>query len=85
MFVTSNGVNGSALRYKISYTDTNTNDFCDSLNIAASSCKEGICTVPSISPLPCSERPGDGDIDVSISAISHLGRGPPSSTTIGMV
>ena len=81
----SNGVDGSALNYTISYTDSNTGDVCYSLTISASSCKQGICTVPSINPLPCSEREGNGNIDISISASNHLGRGPSSFATIGMI
>ena len=80
----SEGVNGSALTYTISYTDSNTGEMCNSLTISALSCKQGICTVPFISPLPCSETVGDGDIDISISANNRLGKGPPSVTTIGM-
>ena len=81
----SEGVNGSALSYTISYTDSNTGEICNSLTISASSCKQGTCTVPFINPLPCSENVGDGDIDISISANNRLGRGPPSVTTIGMI
>ena len=78
----SNGVDGSALHYTIAYTDSNTGDVCDSLTISTSLCMQGICKVPSITPPPCSERAGDGNIDISISAISHLGRGHPSVMSI---
>ena len=83
----SNGVDGSALQYTISYTDSGTSDICDTLIISASSCVQGIRTVPSIDPLPCSERAGNGDnfIIISISASNLLGRGPPSVTTIGII
>ena len=81
----SDGVDGSALSYVISYNDTNSGDMCNSLTISASSCKQEICTVPFISPLPCSERAGNGDIDISVSASNRLGRGPPSVTTICMI
>ena len=80
----SDGVDGSALSYIISYTDSNTGEMCNSLTISASSCKQEVCTVPFISPLPCSETVGSGDIDISISANNRLGSGPPSVTTIGM-
>ena len=83
----SEGVDGSALSYIISYTDSNTGELCSSLTLPASSCKQRICTVPFISPMPCSDSEivdGDGDIDISISADNRLGRGPPSVTTIGM-
>jgi hypothetical protein len=56
----SEGVDGSALSYTISYTDSSTGEMCNSLIISASSCKQGICTVPFISPLPCSETVTDG-------------------------
>lgn len=83
----SDGVYGSALQYTISYSDSNTGDVCDTLIISASSCVQGICTVPSISPLPCSERPGPGErnIDIRISATNQLGAGAPSYTTIGKI
>ena len=80
----SNGVDGSALSYTISYTDSNTGDCDDSLTIPASFCTQGICTVLSINPLPCSETFGDGNVDIWISASNHLGKGPSSFTTIGM-
>ena len=80
----SEGVNGSALSYTISYTDSNTGEMCNFLTISASSCKQGICTVPFINPLSCSEVVGEGDIDISITANNRLGKGPPSVTTIGM-
>ena len=79
----SNGVDGSALRYTISYADSSTGDVCDTLIISASSCLQRICTVPSLSPLPCSKRPGDGNIDIRISATNQLGTGAPSYTTLG--
>ena len=79
----SNGVDGSAHNYTISYTDSNTGDVCYSLTISASCCVQGICMVPAISPPPCSNRPRNGNINVSISATNQLGTGPPSFTTIG--
>ena len=79
----TNGVDGSAIHYTISYIDSNTGDICSSFTISASLCVQRICTVPSISPLPCSNKVGDGDIDISISAINRLGRGPPAVTSIG--
>ena len=79
----SNGVDGSAHNYTISYTDSNTGDVCYSLTISASSCVQGICTVPSISPPPCSEKAGNGNINISISATNQLGTGSPSFTIIG--
>ena len=80
----SNGVDGSALQYTISYADSNTGNTCESLTISSSVCAKGICAVPSISPLPCSSRIEDGDIDILISAVNHLGSGPPAVTTIGI-
>jgi hypothetical protein len=80
----SEGVDGSALSYTISYTDSSTGEMCNSLIISASSCKQGICTVPLISPLPCSENYEERDIDISISANNQLGQGPPSVATIGI-
>ena len=82
----SEGVDGSALSYIISYTDSNTGELYSSLTLPASSCKQGTCTVPFISPMPCSDSEtvdGDGDIDISISANNRLGRGSPTVTTIG--
>ena len=84
----SEGVDGSALSYIISYTDSNTGELCSSLTLPASSCKQGICTVPFISPMPCSGSETvaeDGDVDISISADNRLGRGPPTVTTIGIL
>ena len=79
----SERVSGSALSYTISYADSNTGEMCNSLTISASSCKQGMCKVPFINPLPCSENVGEGDIDISITANNRLGKGPPSVTTIG--
>ena len=83
----SNGIPDSTLSYTVSYIDSNTGGTCSSLIISSSYCKQGICVVPSINPLPCADHKtvGDGDIDVSISATHSLGRGPSSFTTIGMM
>ena len=81
----SDGVDGSAMEYTITYTDSNTGDVCETLTIPASTCIEDACTVPSISPLPCSERIGKGNIiDIMISATNLLGTGPTSLTSIGI-
>ena len=86
----SNGVDGSAHNYTIFYTDSNTGFICDSLTISPYfSCVDEICTVPSISPLPCTSTEGmmsgGENINISILATNSLGRGPPSVVAIGKI
>lgn len=83
-FMISNGVDGSAHLYTTSYIDSNTGETCESLTVRATSCGEmnSTCTIPYITPLPCSERVGDRNIEVAISATNRLGSGPSSITRI---
>ena len=82
-FKISNGIDGSALSYTISYTDSTTGVVCVSVTISATTCVQRVCTVPSIDPLPCSQTIGNGTIRISISATNRLGNGPATYTNIG--
>ena len=81
----SSGVDGSALNYTVSYTDSSTNVICDFLVIPASSCVQNVCTVPRLDPVPCSQSFNTGIeiIDIAISATNILGKGPASLFSIG--
>ena len=81
----SSGVDGSALNYTVSYTDSSTSATCDSLIIPASSCVQNVCTVPRLDPVPCSQSFNGGieSIDIAISATNILGKGPASLFKIG--
>ena len=69
------------------YTDSNTNTLCDSVIIySTQSCSQGVCTVPSLDPVPCSQTmQGGGAVDISILATNSLGTGPASNVIqVGM-
>ena len=42
-FIISEGINGSATTYFITYTDPSTGEFCGSTSVDASTCVNGIC------------------------------------------
>ena len=75
-FNITEGVDGSALSYTISYSDSVSGINCHSTTISASSCDDGICS--DVFEASASLCPPLTDITVTVFATNILGNGPTS-------
>ena len=73
-FMIHEGVNVSATSYMIKYSDASTGELCGS---TSNSCVGGVCSEEfKIASSLC--RPS-ADINVTVSAVTNLGEGPPTN------
>lgn len=81
-FIISDGIDGSATSYTITYTDAVSSDMCSEVTVPATVCVKGICShLFEVSSSNC--RPF-ADISVTVFGTNVLGNGTVArSVTIG--
>lgn len=75
-FNISKGIDGTAFSYTIIYIDTESGGTCDSIEVPAFRCQQGLCShLLDVSSSSCANST---NISVSVSATNLLGDGPAS-------
>ena len=76
-FSISNGIDGSAMVYNINYTNSTSDELCNSVTIPASSCTNGVCNHEfDVSSSRCSPSTA---LSVTVFASNILGSGEVSA------
>jgi hypothetical protein len=79
----TDGIEGSTISYTITYVDSISGDFCNSVTIPASSCIDGMCN--HTFEVTLSSCPPCVDINITVYATNILGNGAISDPlTIGL-
>ena len=79
-FSLTNGVDGSAISYTITYTDTKSELICKSTTIPTSSCQEETCT--HYFDVTSSNCQSSSNITLTVFATNILGNGPSTKPLI---
>ena len=77
-FFISDGIDGSATNYSVTYSDSTSERTCGSFTISASTCTSGRCNHTFDIPSVCS----DISIVITVFATSILGDGPSSEPVL---
>lgn len=71
------GIQGNAISYTVTYSDSNSGRVCDSETFSASNCTSGFCS--STFEISTSLCPVSSDINVTVFATTNLGDGPKTN------
>jgi hypothetical protein len=78
-FMISDGIDGSAISYTLTYYNSISGIICGSAIVLASTCMEGVCRHTFTYEKSACGSSSINNVNVTISAANHLGSGPASN------